>query len=336
MKDILLSLINGTKNLGREAMQQVMLKIVEGAYPSEQIAALLMGLQLKGITAEELLGFRDGLLQTGVAVDFTPYNTLDIVGTGGDGKNTFNISTCACFVVAGAGYKVTKHGNYAASSVSGAGNVLENHGVKFTADTDLLRKSLEESNFVYLHAPLFAKGMKNVVPVRKALGIPTCFNLLGPLLNPCKPKNQLLGVASFGQMRLYNSVLQKLDVNYCIVHSANGYDEATSTGSFKILSRLKGEASEKIIEPSNLKIEVADIKEIMGGATPMEAKEIFDAVLENRALKGQTNAVLMNAALAISLMEPAKTISECLDIARGALMSGKALAALRKYVQLNN
>ena len=186
MKEILKRLIAGGINLSREELKEVMIQITREAYSREEIAALLMGLQVKGIAAEELLGLRDGLLETGTAVDLNPYRPIDIVGTGGDGKNTFNISTCACFVVAGAGYKVAKHGNYAATSVSGASSVLENHGIKFTKDPGKLRQSIESCNMVYLHAPLFANGMKFVGPVRKALGVPTCFNLLGPLINPCR------------------------------------------------------------------------------------------------------------------------------------------------------
>ncbi|MDY5773331.1 MAG: anthranilate phosphoribosyltransferase, partial [Bacteroidaceae bacterium] len=225
MKEILKRLIAGGSNLSREELKEVMIQITREAYSREEIAALLMGLQVKGIAAEELLGLRDGLLETGTAVDLNPYRPIDIVGTGGDGKNTFNISTCACFVVAGAGYKVAKHGNYAATSVSGASSVLENHGIKFTKDPGKLRQSIESCNMVYLHAPLFANGMKFVGPVRKALGVPTCFNLLGPLINPCRPTYQLLGVANLAQMRLYNNVLQKINVNYGIVNSLDGYDE---------------------------------------------------------------------------------------------------------------
>ena len=207
MKQYLLRLING-ETLSQEDTHQIMLNIVEEKYNLQQIAALLMAIQTRGATVAEMLGFRQGLLETGKYINLEDYNTLDIVGTGGDGKNTFNISTCSAFVIAGAGYKVSKHGNGGSTSVSGASNVLEGHGVKFTADEDQLKRSLEESGICYFHAPLFAYGMKFVGPTRKALAVPTCFNLLGPLVNPCHPKNSLHGTANQSQLRLYtrNSV----------------------------------------------------------------------------------------------------------------------------------
>lgn len=316
----------------RDEVKDLMINITKEAYSKEQIAALLMGLQMKGITADELLGFRDGLLETGTPVDLSPYKVIDIVGTGGDGKNTFNISTCSCFIVAGAGYKVAKHGNYAATSVSGASSVLENHGVKFTNNAELLRKTLEESNFVYLHAPLFANGMKYVGPVRKALGVPTCFNLLGPLINPCRPTHQLLGVANLSQMRLYNSVLQKIDVDYGIVNSIDGYDEISLTGTFKVLTPH----NEDIFSPSDLHLSIVQPKDIYGGATAEEAKRIFDSVLEDQSSESQKNVVLANSAFAIKIIEKDKSIEECLSIARESLESKKALAAFQKFVALNS
>lgn len=332
MKEILKRLIAGGENLKREELREVMINITKEVYPQAQIAALLMGLQMKGITDDELLGFRDGLLETGTPVDLTPYQPIDIVGTGGDGKNTFNISTCACFVVAAAGYKVAKHGNYAATSVSGASTVLEQHGVKFTKDPGLLRRNIEENNIVYLHAPLFAYGMKFVAPVRKALGIPTCFNLLGPLVNPCRPTYQLLGTANLSQMRLYDSVLQKINVIYGIVSSTDGYDEISLTGSFKVKTR----ESERILTPADLGLKQAKAEEIFGGKDAGEAKKIFDNVLENQATESQKNVVLANAAFAIQLMSPEKGTDECLAAAREAIESGKALATFKKFLELNS
>lgn len=225
-----------------------------------QISALLTGLIMRGIKVDEVLGLRDGLIETGQPVDFSPYRVIDIVGTGGDNKNTFNISTCACFVVAGAGYKVAKHGNYAATSTSGASNVIEHHGVRFTADSNLLRRSMEACNFAYLHAPLFAHGMKAVAPVRKMLQIPTCFNLLGPLVNPCRPAYQLLGVANLNQMRLYSSVYEKLGIGYGIVNSIDGYDEISLTGNFKV----KTNTMEKIFRPADLGLPTIRPEELYG------------------------------------------------------------------------
>lgn len=330
MEAILKKLVAQERFTQAEA-KQIMLDICDQKYNDMQIAALLMGIQMRGVTVDEILGLREGLLETGVPTSMKPYKVIDIVGTGGDGKNTFNISTCSCFVLAGAGYKVAKHGNYAASSVSGASNVLEAHGVKFTADNDKLLKCLEECNFVHQHAQLFAKGMKWVGPARKALGqlgTPTCFNLLGPLVNPCRPDYQLLGTANLDQQRLYRQVYQRIGIRYGIVTSVDGYDEISLTGSFKVVYNDE----EHIYQPEEFGMSVINPKEIYGGSTLEEAKAIFDAVLENRATPAQKNVVLINSAFAIHVIEQDKTFQECLAIARESIESGKALQALKKYV----
>lgn len=330
MKQILGDIASG-KTLTREQTCQLMHGIVEQRYNDIQKSALLMGLATRGVTVDEILGFRDGILETGLPVDLSPYNAIDIVGTGGDGKNTFNISTCACFVVAGAGYKVAKHGNYAATSTSGASNVIEEHGVRFTSDNDRLRRNMEECGFTYLHAPLFASGLKYVGPVRKAMQIPTCFNLLGPLVNPARPAYQLLGVAGLDQMRLYGSVYEKLHIGYGIVTSTDGYDEVSLTGSFKV----KTGSYEKILSPEEIGLKRVAPEELYGGNTPGEAAAIFDSILENRSSESRKNVVIANAALAIKVIEKDKDISACMEIARESLESGRALQVLRKYISLN-
>ncbi len=331
MKQILTKIANG-EVLDRQQTSQLVHGIVDGNYNDVQISALLTGLIMRGIKVDELLGLRDGLIETGHPVDLSPYRVIDIVGTGGDNKNTFNISTCACLVVAGAGYKVAKHGNYAATSTSGASNVMEQHGVKFTADNDQLRRNLEECNFTYLHAPLFATGMKSVAPVRKMLQIPTCFNLLGPLVNPCRPAYQLLGVANLNQMRLYSSVYERLGIGYGIVNNIDGYDEISLTRDFKV----KTNTMEKIFRPEDLGMSKVRPEELYGGTTVEEAAGIFDSVLENRSTESRKNVVLANAAFAIKVIEQDKDIAECMAIARESLESGRALTCLKKYVELNN
>lgn len=330
MKKILTDIVNGYV-LTRPQACDIMHGIVEGRYNDTQISTLLMGLNMRGVKVDELLGLRDGLIETGCPVDFSPYKVLDIVGTGGDGKNTFNISTCSCFVVAGAGYRVAKHGNYAATSVSGASNVLEHHGVRFTAEGDRLRRSLEECNFVYLHAPLFAYGMKSVAPVRRALQMPTCFNLLGPLANPSRPAHQLLGVAGLEQMRLYSAVYEKLGIGYGIDNSIDGYDEISLTGRFKV----KTNSMEKIFRPEDLGMTPASAESLCGGATIAEAAGIFDAILQNRSTADRKNVVLANAAFAIKVLEPERDLQDCLAAARESLESGRALEVLKKYIELN-
>lgn len=334
MKEILSRMLNH-EELSRECMHDILVNITKEKYPTEQIAALLTGLQMRGITVDELLGFRDGILETGVPALLDAPRYLDIVGTGGDQKNTFNISTCACFVVTGAGYKVAKHGNYAATSVSGASNVIELHGVKFSNDIDQLNRSINESGFVYLHAPLFARAMKFVAPIRRNISFPTIFNLLGPIVNPSQPKAQLLGVANLDQMRLYNSVYQKLGVDYGIVNSIDGYDEISLTSNFKVTTN----SYERIFSPTDLKMPIAKPEDIRGGSTSTkeDAMEVFDAVLENRATESQTNVVLANAAFAIQVLESGQMpIEECLAKAKESIESGKALQVLKKYIEVNS
>lgn len=331
MKQYLLKLIDG-ETLSQEETHQIMLNIVEEKYNVQQIAALLMAMQTRGVTVDELLGFRQGLLETGKYMDFSEYNTLDIVGTGGDGKNTFNISTCAAFVIAGAGYKVTKHGNGGSSSVSGASNVLQGHGVKFTDDIDTLKRSLDEANICYFHAPLFAYGMKFVGPTRKALGVPTCFNLLGPLVNPCHPKNSLHGTANQAQLRLYNNLHQKIGDNFGVVTSYDGYDEISLTSGFKICTR----DFEKVLTPVDLGLKYIEQKDIYGGETAEDAMKIFDSVLNGTSTEAQKNVVIANAACGISVMNKNISIQDSVSIARESLESGKALNAFNKFVEINS
>ena len=332
MKDILNRMLNH-EELTREETKNILIGITKSEFPNEQITALLTALQMRGVTVDELLGFRDGILETGVPVPLDCDRYIDVVGTGGDRKNTFNISTTSCFVIAGAGYKVAKHGNYAATSTSGASNVIANHGVKFTDDIDKLNRCINECGIVYLHAQLFAKAMKFVGPIRKALQFPTCFNLLGPIVNPSKPQCQLLGVANLDQMRLYNNVYQKIGIDYGIVNSIDGYDEISLTGDFKVTTNNY----ERIFKPSDLGFGITKPEELRAGADEKEAKEIFDNVLANTALPAQKNVVLANAAFGIQVLEKGKKdIEECVEIARESIDSGKALATFKKFVELNS
>ena len=365
MKDILNRMLNH-EELTREEMKQILIGITHSEYPTEQITALLTALQMRGVTVEELLGFRDGILETGVPALLNADRYIDVVGTGGDRKNTFNISTTSCFVIAGAGYKVAKHGNYAATSTSGASNVIANHGVVFTDDIDKLNRSLNEAGIVYLHAQLFARAMKFVGPIRKALQFPTIFNLLGPLVNPSQPQCQLLGVANLDQMRLYTHVYQRIGIDYAIVNSIDGYDEISLTGDFKVTlgiapstpasiptastgipssaptspATVPGASPsgyERIFRPQDLGFDIAKPEELVGGATEEEAKQIFDAVLENCALPAQKNIVLANAAFGIQVLEKGqKDIDECIAIARESIDSGAALRTFKKFVELNS
>lgn len=287
---------------------------------------------MRNISVEELCGFRDALLDMRIPVDLNELSPIDIVGTGGDGKNTFNISTASCFVLAGAGYPVVKHGNYGATSVSGASNVMEQHGVKFTNDNDKLRRSMEQCNMAYLHAPLFNSAMKAVAPVRKALGVRTFFNMLGPLVNPVFPKYQLLGVYNLPLLRLYSYTYQQSDTQFAVVHSLDGYDEISLTTEFKVATS----GNEKIYTPESLGFSRYQEADLYGGDTPEEAAKIFNNVLKNKATSAQRDVVIANSAFAIQVIESQKSIFECIDMAKESLESGKALQVLNKFVELNS
>lgn len=318
--------------LDRGEAREIMLRISRGEMDKSQIAAFITVFLMRSITIEELSGFRDALLELRIPVDLSEFPAIDIVGTGGDNKNTFNISTAACFVVAGAGYHVVKHGNYGASSVSGASNVMEAHGVKFTADPDRLRRSLDRCGMAFLHAQFFNPAMKVVAPVRKALGVRTFFNMLGPLVNPCLPKYQLLGVYNLKLGRMYNYLYQQTDTEYTIVNSLDGYDEISLTDDFKCFSR----GGERVVPPESLGFARSTDTDLYGGETVGEAAQIFDRVLSGTATAAQTDTVIANAAYAIHTIDRTKSLAECIDAARDSIASGNALRTLKRFIELNS
>jgi anthranilate phosphoribosyltransferase len=303
-----------------------------GKYNDAQVASLITVFLMRNISVEELCGFRDALQEMRTPVALNEFEPIDIVGTGGDGKNTFNISTSACFTVAGAGYPVVKHGNYGATSVSGASNVMEQHGVKFTTNSDVLRRSMDECKMAYLHAPLFNPAMKAVAPVRKALAVRTFFNMLGPLVNPALPTYQLLGVYSLSLLRLYSYTFQENRSRFAVVHSLDGYDEVSLTGEFKVATN----GNEKIYTPEDLGFKRYAEKELYGGDTPEDAARIFDNVMNNKATEAQKNVVVANAAFAIQVIEPQKSLEECIAMARESLESGKARNVLKRFLEINS
>ena len=318
--------------LGREEARVILQNIAEGRYNDAQIASLITVFLMRSISVEELTGFREALLDMRVPIDLAEFKPIDIVGTGGDGKNTFNISTCSCFVVAGAGYNVVKHGNYGATSVSGASNVMEQHGIKFTNNNDQLRRNMEACHITYLHAPLFNPALKAVAPVRKNLGVRSFFNMLGPLVNPAMPAYQLLGVYNLPLLRLYNYTYQESGTRFAVVHSLDGYDEISLTADFKVAMPEK----EKIYSPELLGFKRCQEADLDGGSTPEEAARIFDAVLENKATEAQRNCVVINSAFAIQVICPEKSIETCIAEAKESLDSGRALATFTQYVSLNS
>ncbi|MGM5630137.1 anthranilate phosphoribosyltransferase [Apibacter raozihei] len=319
--------------LNRDEAKEILTKMAAGEYNESQIAAFITVFLMRSISIDEFFGFSDALLNLCADVSaLQKYNPIDIVGTGGDNKNTFNISTLSCFVVASAGYKVAKHGNYGATSVSGASNVMEKHGVKFTSEVSKLEKSLDQLNIAYLHAPLFNDAMKIVAPIRKALGVRTFFNMLGPIVNPIKPKRNMLGVFNLRMARLYYYIYQNTDCDYSIVHSLDGYDEISLTDNFKVITKL----GETIYSPDEVGLSKCKQEDLDGGNTACEASQIFDNVLNNKATIAQKNAVLANSAFSIQTINPQLSIEECLFQAREALESGKTKETFVKFLELNS
>ncbi|MDE6345819.1 MAG: anthranilate phosphoribosyltransferase [Muribaculaceae bacterium] len=331
MKELLYKMFEH-KNLKREEARDVMLNIADGRYNDAQLSAFMTVFLMRSITTDELTGFRDAILERRLPVDFDNVKAIDIVGTGGDGKNTFNISTATCFVVAGAGEKVIKHGNYGASSVSGASNVLEHHGVKFTADTDRLRRSLDESGVCYLHAPFFSPALKSVAPVRKSLAVRTFFNMLGPLVNPVRPRHQLLGVYNLKLMRLYNYIAQNEGIACTVVHSLDGYDEISLTSPFKV-SDARGE---RLYTPADLGFATHAQSDIYGGESVADAAGIFDRVLGGTSNAAQRDCVVANAAFALTTLNSEMTLAEARARAEESIDSGRAEHSFRKFVEINS
>lgn len=331
MKNILNRLFEH-RSLDRNESREVLVRMARGEYNDSQIAAFVTVFLMRSITIDELTGFRDALMELRIPVELDGYDAIDIVGTGGDGKNTFNISTTACFVTAGAGYKVIKHGNYGSTSVSGASNVIEQHGVKFTRDQDLLCRSLDDCGVAYLHAQFFNPALKAVAPVRKELAVRTFFNMLGPLVNPAAPRRQLLGVYNLKLARLYYYLYQHENTAFTIVNSLDGYDEISLTSDFICYDR-HGEA---IYSPEQLGFATAREADLYGGESVGEAAVIFDNVLGAKASEQQKNAVIANAAFAIHTMDPVLSIEDAIGKARESLESGKAMETFKKFVTINS
>ena len=328
MKALLSRLINH-ESISAEEAKQILISISKGDYNQAQIASFLTVYMMRSITVNELQGFRDALLELCLAVDLQIYDPIDLCGTGGDGKDTFNISTLSSFITAGAGVAVAKHGNYGVSSACGSSNVLEALGVKFSNDKDHLKRAMETANICVLHAPLFHPAMKNVAPIRKALGIKTFFNMLGPMVNPSFPKHQMVGVFNLELLRLYNYLYQKTDKNYSIVHDLGGYDELSLTNNAKIATNQ----SELLFSPDDLDLKSITAESIFGGNTVKEATEIFESIISGRGSKAQNAVVCANAGLAIATAKQI-THKEGFEYAKESLLSGKAKTCLTKFTAL--
>lgn len=314
--------------LSKEEAKSLLLDIAKDAYNEAHLASFLTVFRMRPITVAELAGFREALLELAVRVDLSGYNAIDIVGTGGDGKDTFNISTLTSFVVAGTGQKVTKHGNYSVSSKSGSSDMLERMGYEFTNDEGILRRQLETANICFLHAPKFHPAMKAVGPVRKALKLKTFFNMLGPLVNPSSPKNQLLGTYNLEVARLYYYILQEEGSNFGIVHALDGYDEISLTGSFKLYTKR----GEQLISPEQLQQERVAKEDIFGGNSVEEAARVFKSILNGEGTKAQNSVVLTNAAIALKIVDEQLDFETAYDKAKDSLFGLQAKKCLSTLV----
>ncbi len=329
MKILLNRLINH-ETISKAEAREALVNISNGAYNQSQIAAFLTVYMMRSITIEELEGFRDALLELCLAVDLSPYNPIDLCGTGGDGKNTFNISTVASFITAGSGVKVAKHGNYGVSSISGSSNVMEYLGIKFSDDPEFLEKCIDKAGICILHAPLFHPAMKNVAPIRKSLAVKTFFNMLGPMVNPAFPKNQLVGVFSLELARMYGYLYQNTDKNFTILHALDGYDEISLTCPTKTITNK----TEGMIEASDFGVETLSPLEIAGGGSIEFSAEIFLNVLKGNGTSAQQNVVCANAGMAIATAEGISP-REGFERAKESLVSGNALKSLQKLQELS-
>lgn len=329
MKQLLNRLINH-ENISSEEAKQVLVNISNGMYNQSQIASFLTVFMMRSITLEELQGFRDALLELCVPIDLKDFNAIDLCGTGGDGKDTFNISTLSSFVSAGAGIKVAKHGNYGVSSACGSSNVMEHLGIKFSNNEDFLKRTIDKAGICVLHAPLFHPAMKNVAPIRRELGVKTFFNMLGPMVNPSFPKNQMVGVFNLELQRLYGYLYQQTDKNYSIVHALDGYDEISLTGKTKVISNH----SEIMFSPEDLGISQIKQESIFGGNTVDDAAKIFLNVISGKGTEPQNHVVCANAGLAIATTNQISH-KEGFELAKESLLSGKAKKSLDTLIELS-
>ena len=327
MKEILNLLISHS-TLDKTKAREVLRNIATGEYNSSQIAAFMTVYLMRSITVEELSGFREAMLDLCVKVDIAEYDTVDLCGTGGDGKDTFNISTLSSFIVAGAGQNVAKHGNNGVSSICGSSNLLAYFGYEFTNDMGEIRRSLDEAGICFLHAPLFHPAMKNVAPIRRELGVKTFFNMLGPMVNPSFPKKQLVGVFSLELARLYGYLYQGMEGNFSILHALDGYDEISLTGPFKMISNQ----GEKVYLPENIGLSKLDPSSIVGGETIKESAQIFQSILNGKGTQSQNQVVIANSAAALFTADPSLTFLSAVEKAKESLYSGKAKKVFEKLV----
>ncbi|NQX82007.1 MAG: anthranilate phosphoribosyltransferase [Flavobacteriaceae bacterium] len=328
MKQILETLFE-QKYLSKTQAKEILINIANNKYNEIQIASFMTVFLMRPIQVEELMGFREALLELAIKIDLSDYNTIDMCGTGGDGKNTFNISTLSSFVVAGTGNKVSKHGNYGVSSTCGSSNVLEYLGYEFTNNEDILKKQLDKANICFLHAPLFHPALKNVGSIRRNLGVKTFFNILGPLVNPSNPTNQLVGVFNMKVARAYKYLFENINHNYAIVHSLDGYDEVSLTSDFKFIKPV----TEQLVSPEDTGMVRLKQEDIFGGDSVKSSAEIFKKILDGKGTEAQNSVVFVNSALALQVIDSTLRLEDAIGLAKDSLLSGKAKQSLKVLIE---
>ncbi|KQT18413.1 anthranilate phosphoribosyltransferase [Chryseobacterium sp. Leaf404] len=328
MKEILQYLFNH-HTLSKSEAKAIMIEIAQNKFNATEVTAFISIFLMRNITLDELKGFREALLQMALPVNLSTRDTIDIVGTGGDGKNTINISTLASFVVAGTGQKVAKHGNYGASTITGSSNVMEALGYQFKKTSEELNEDLDKANICFLHAPYFHPALKSVVELRKSLGLRTFFNLLGPLVNPAKPQFSVIGVYNLEIARIYQYLLQKEEIDFVLVHGMDGYDEISLTQDSKIITK----SGENIYSPEDLGFKTVEAENIKAGNTPEETAHIFRNILEGKGTESQNAVVLSNAAVALYHTNKFENYENCLNLVRESLFGGKALHSLNQLIE---
>ncbi|MBL4746942.1 MAG: anthranilate phosphoribosyltransferase [Flavobacteriaceae bacterium] len=321
---IILNKLFAHEHLNAAEAKDILIRIAKNEFNTSQIASFLTVFLMRSLSVDELMGFRDALMELAIKIDLSDFNTIDLCGTGGDGKDTFNISTLTSFIVAGAGYKVAKHGNYGVSSTCGSSNMLEYLGYKFTNKESVLQHQLDNANICFLHAPLFHPAMKTVGPIRRELGLKTFFNVLGPLVNPSQPKNQMVGVFNMEIARLYGYLMQQSSQNYKIVHSFDGYDEISLTSKFSIISN-KGT---QLFTPEEINFKRLSQCDIVGGDSVASSAKIFKDIIRGNGTDAQNNVVLANTAFAIQTIDPVLDLEQAYEKAKDSLLGLKGAACL--------
>ena len=324
----LINRLSQYNTLTKEEAKAIFLRIGKGEFNNSELAAFMTLFMIRPITVEELSGFRDGLMDLRVPIDLSAYDGMDLCGTGGDGKNTFNISTLSAFVVAACGQNVVKHGNYGVSSKCGSSNLLEHFGYTFTSKQSLLEQQLDKSGICFLHAPKFHPAMRFVGPIRKELGVKTFFNMLGPLVNPAQPKKQLAGVFSHELARIYSYLFQDTDTQFSVVYDLAGYDECSLTGETKVFSS----SGEQFLKAADFGLENVKAEEIHGGDTIGDAAKIFTDILKGEGTKSQNSVVFANSALALKAAGKYQDLTDATLAAKEAVDSGKAFEVFKKLL----